>query len=104
VELNQRTTKCIDLGTYYRRIIVQNTYLRIVAFKLWYNCAGCLRFHPSARASAERCSGTESEYCTYDPFSNERARVVDLRFALRVLITEVELFSERGPLSLVRSN
>ena len=68
----------------------------MVAFKLLYSCARCLRFHPSARAPAERCSGTEGEYCTYDPFSNERARVVDLRFVLRVLITVVEMFSTWG--------
>ena len=63
---------------------------------MWYICAGCLRFHPSARAPAEIRSGTEGEYCTCDRFSNERARVVDLRFVLRVLITGVELFSTWG--------
>lgn len=64
VELNHWTTKCIDFGTDYRRTIVQNTYLRNVAFKLLHSRTGCLRFHPSARVPAERCSGTEGEHCT----------------------------------------
>lgn len=38
---------------------------------------------------------TEGEHCTYNPLSNERARVVGLRSVLMVLIIEAEVFSTR---------